>query len=133
MSEFSIVLLIKHPSMNPISISSELRLHPYSCFKAGEQIVTPSGKVMAGKYNHTSWLYKKDLEGDCSFPKELESFVLDIFPAKDFLIKLISENAFCNLCVQFPGDIHQGVSISYAILKKIVELKLNFEIEIFPK
>jgi hypothetical protein len=114
-------------------ITSELKLNPYSYSKAGEQIVTPSGKVMPGSYNDTSWLYKKDLEGDCPFPRELVDFILDIILAKDFLIKLISENAFCSLCVQFPGDIHQGVSIPYTILEKIVELKLNFGIEVFPE
>jgi hypothetical protein len=132
MRRFSIVLLIRHPSMDPKDISEALGLTPHSSWKAGEPRLTPRGTVLPGPHKLSSWNHIRQWAGDHSFAKEVENFVLELSVNRDFFTKLASEQARCELFVQLPGDASQGDSLSPSVLRQIHDLGLYFGVEVFP-
>ncbi len=53
---FELTLRIRHPSMDPATISRELRLEPEHSFKAGEPRTSTSGIAAAAVHGESYWL-----------------------------------------------------------------------------
>jgi hypothetical protein len=53
---FELALRIRHPSMDPATISRELRLEPEHSFKAGEPRTSVSGIAAAAVHGESYWL-----------------------------------------------------------------------------
>lgn len=132
MKRFAIILLIRHPNIDPAEISEVLGLQPHSSWKAGDNRFTPVGRPLQGTRQLTSWNYVKEWEGDYSFPKDLEKFVLQLVRHRSFFLRLAGEGARSEVYVQLPGDINQGGSIRPQVLTQIAELGFYFGIEVFP-
>jgi hypothetical protein len=53
---FQISLRIRHPSIDPAQISSELKVEPEHCFKAGEPRESGSGSALTCAHAESYWL-----------------------------------------------------------------------------
>lgn len=129
---FSIVLLIRHPHIDPKKISEELRLEPYGHAKSGEPRMTLQGAPLPGVHERSWWNHIFYYEGDAGFFEEMEQLVNRLALHKDFFHRIANEGGSSELFFEFPGDVNQGNTAKPTLLTQIAELKLNLGLEIFP-
>lgn len=132
MKRFSIVLLIRHPNIDPSVISDKLRLDPYSCAKAGEPKVTPKGTPLPGAWEWSSWNHVFEYETDKRFFEEMERLLARLTPHKDLFLKIAKEGGQSQLYFNFPGDVNQGDTAKPSMLKLMSEIELHLGVEVFP-
>ncbi len=48
-------LLIKHPTIDPSTITKLIGIDPFSCSKVGDQRRLPNGDLLPGTYKETTW------------------------------------------------------------------------------
>jgi hypothetical protein len=133
MVRFSIVLLIKHPSIDPTVITKELKLDPYTCGMAGKPKMTPKGLPMPGIWQLSSWNHIFDYEGDQDFFDEIERLLIQFAPHKNFFHKIAKEGGYSEIYLQLPGNINQGSSVKPSVLKLMADIELKFGVEVFPE
>lgn len=132
MKRFGIVLLIRHPSIDPKEISAELKLEPFSSCKAGDQKVTPKGTPLTGIWDRSSWNHVFEYEGDSGFFEETERLLAQFALHKDFFVRIAKEGGYAEIYLQLPGDVNQGSSVKPSVLKLMSELGLHLGAEVFP-
>ena len=132
MKRFAIVLLVRHPSMDPKEISRELRLEAFSAWKAGDQIKTPKGTVLPGTRERSSWNHVFEYEGESKLFEEAERVLSRLASKKDFFGRITKEGGYAEIYFQLPGDINQGDSAKPSLLKLMAELGLHLGVEVFP-
>jgi hypothetical protein len=132
MKRFSIVLLIRHPNIDPSEISEELKLDPYSSAKAGEPRVTPKGTLLPSISERSSWNHVFEYEVDTKFFEEMEKLLSRFILHKAFFLRISKESGSAQLYVNFPGDINQGDTAKPSMLKLMSELELHLGAEVFP-
>jgi hypothetical protein len=132
MKRFTLVLLIRHPSMDPAAISAALNLQPSNAWKAGDQRVTPRGTVLPGTHKHTSWNYVQEWTDDSSASDEMAGFVSRLDAYQQFFAALGAQGGYAELSVQLPGEMNQGGCISPLTLRQAANLHLTLGFEVFP-
>jgi len=132
MSYFRIVLLIKHPNIDPGFITSKLKLEPFSTSKAGEPRRTPKGTSLPGTWQDSSWNHIFKYEGDVRLFDEIERLLGQLSLHKDLFHKITSEGGHAEIYSQLPGEIHHGSSATPSLLMQIAELGLHLGVEVFP-
>jgi len=133
MKYFGVVLLIKHPSIDPAVISSELKLEAFRSWKAGESRATPTGTPLPGTWRDSSWNHVFSYKGERKFFDEIRQLLIQLLPHKDFLLKISNEGGRVEIYLQLPGDLNQGSSAEPAMLKEMAELGLYLGVEVFPE
>lgn len=133
MKRFSIVLLIKHPSIDPKAVSRELNLEHYACGMAGKPKINPKGDPIPGTWEQSWWNHIFDYEGNHDFFDEIERLLAQLASHRDFFVKIKREGGYSELYLELPGEAHQGSSAKPSILKLMAELEINFGVEVFPK
>lgn len=133
MKRFSIVLFIKHPSIDPKVISAELSLEHYACGMAGKPKISPKGDPIPGIWEQSWWKHIFDYEGDRDFFDEIERLLDRFVSHKDFFHKINKEGGYSEIYLELPGEPNQGSSAKPSILKLMAELGLHLGIEVFPK
>ena len=132
MTYFGIVLLIKHPNIDPMRITSKLKLKPFRSWKAGEPKRTPKGTLLPGTWQDSSWNHVFKYKGDVRLFDEIERLLIRLSPNKDLFHKITSEGGHAEIYLQLPGEIHQGSSATPSMLTRIAELGLHLGVEVFP-
>jgi Domain of unknown function (DUF4279) len=54
--EFTISLRIRHPSIEPLTITNTLGIEPQHTWKAGEARRSPAGEALGGNYRESYWM-----------------------------------------------------------------------------
>lgn len=132
MKRFSIVLLVRHPSIDPKEISAELRLEPFSSWKVGDLRTTPKGTALPGVREQSFWNHVFEYEGDSRFFEETERLLGQLALRKDFFVRIGKEGGYAEIYLQLPGDVNQGSSAKPSLLKLMAELGLHLGVEVFP-
>lgn len=132
MLKFSIILLIRHPSIDPSAITNQLGLNPSQFWRQGDQRTTPKGKVLPGAYSYTSWSYCFDFSGERSFFHSLKILLENLEQHKLFFEKITFEGGQIYLNINLRGDENIGDVISWQIMEKLGVLKINLGVEVFP-
>lgn len=132
MCRFIIVLLIQHPSIDPSMITSQLGLNPYRSWRQGDQRATPKGKILSGTYPDTSWSYCSDICRERLFFSHLKKLLEDLEKHQQFFEQIVAEGGQIYLNVHLAGDENIGDVMSYQLMERLVTLKINLGIEVFP-
>jgi hypothetical protein len=131
-ARFKIIVLIRHPDMDPNKISEELGLEPNAIFRAGDERTTPTGHVLSGRHTETRWNHIFRFQGTRELSSELENIVRVLAGHKSFFQKLSLQRGTLELYVQLPGDVNIGDAISWQILKDMADLRFSLGLEVFP-
>ncbi len=132
MKDFTIILLIRHPNIDPEDISRELKLEPRTVWKVGDQIRTPKGRVMSGHREYSSWTHVFERRTDSPFFEEVEHALSRLAPHKEFITRIINEGGYGEIYFQLPGQVNQGSSAKPSVLRLIADLGLYLGVEVFP-
>ncbi len=128
-----IVLLIRHPQMDPEDITRELKLEPNIAWRFGDQVKTPKGNLVPDIRKHTSWSHIIKTMGNRPFFEEVEHILLSLTDHKEFFAKILDEGGFAEIYLQLPGQVHQGSSAKPSLLRSIADLGLCLGVEVFPE
>ncbi len=130
--KFEIVLMIKHPSMDPARISTVLGKKPKHSWKVGEPRATPDGKRLPGVYPTSYWVSSEDVTGKRLFFKDVLELVSRLEPSSQFIAEIVDGGGFVSITVQLPGERNIGDSMDWPGLARIAALKIELGIEVFP-
>lgn len=129
---FDVELLIVHPTLDPVEISTALGLDAKFAHRVGDQRKAPKGALLAGTYQDTRWRYSRRHETpDQWFAGKIAELIDCIEPHKAFLKELRSTGGKTCLILQFLGDGYFGDEIPKAVLARLIDLELDFGIECF--
>ncbi len=130
---YEIRLLIKHPDIDPDSITSALGIEPHVSWRAGAPRKTPTGGNLPGVYRETAWSFSYRVEGSRRFSIDIEKTLERLVPHRQFLLGIVESQGQVTLIVNLPGDINIGSVLTLDALSKISELKIRFGVEVFPE
>jgi hypothetical protein len=150
-SPFEISLRIRHPSIDPDTISRELRVEPEHSFKAGEPRESTSGSALTATHAETYWLgelntLSSTLAGfteartrlareRLSASSESLSMALDVSVAAflrshaDFIRRLQSEEGQVSLLIELSTHSLSGFTLSTAFTRTLSELGVAVELD----
>lgn len=129
---YRIELFIIHPTLDPTQITAILGLDARYIHRVGDQRKTPDGRPLSGTYPDTRWRYGRRFEtSDQWFAGKLAELINYLEPHKEFLTKVRATGGRSCIIVMLLGDGYLGDEIPQDLMKKMVELKLDFGIECF--
>jgi len=123
----------RHPSIDPAEISQRLALEPYSSCRAGEPRKTPTGVVLEGVHHETSWNHVFRFRGERRFSNKLEELLSRLSVHRHFLHRISGEGGSTRLFLELPGDVNMGDDIHWQTMQKLVDLRIIFGVETFPR
>jgi Domain of unknown function (DUF4279) len=131
---FDVELWIVHPTMDPARIDEELSIEASVVHCVGDQRKTPKGTLLTGTYGDTRWRHSRRFEtSDQHFVDGVMALVADIEEHKAFFHELRSTGGRACVIVQFLGDGYFGDEMPRDLLKRIVDLELDFGIECYTE
>ncbi|ALG68206.1 DUF4279 domain-containing protein [Beggiatoa leptomitoformis] len=129
---YKVVLLIEHPSIDPAIITEQLGLLPFRHQRFGEPRMTPTGTPLAGLWKNSSWSCRLECDGKRAFFKNIDEFVTKLDTHRKFLSNLVLSGGSVYLGISFLGRNNIGDVLSWQSMEKMVKLKIDLGIEVFP-
>ena len=130
---FVIRLLIKHPSIDPGSVTAELGLQPRVTHLVGAGRMTPAGAPLSGVYKESMWGWSERIERKRAFFEAVAELVHKLESHAPFISDLIHGGGSVEMIVHLPGDINIGSVLPWTEMKKLAELRVDLGIEVFPR
>ena len=132
MGDFSLRLVIKHPTMSLRIITSELDMIPTQGHTVGEPRVTPTGRKLEGVWNETFFGYKLVFRGRRDFFAEPIALARSLLRRSEFLRKLRDEGGTISIYIDIYGYRNFGDTIAFEEMKLFSSLGIDLGIELFP-
>lgn len=129
---YSLVLTIKHPTIEPATISEALGLSPTRSWTAGEPRTTPAGTVLPGVNPASFWSLSEARTGHREFFAAALDMVQNLERSVDFLSHLTDSGGIISIVVQLPGKVNIGDQIAPGELMRIARLGIFLGVEVFP-
>lgn len=133
MKRYRIILRIRHPKLDPAKITAALDQPPAVSWKAGDQCITPKGTQLSGVRTDGLWSLTFRYKGKKPISRSLEQIVDDLTCHKDLFYQLDHMGATSALYLQLPGDINNGDRVRPEVLRKLADLGIGLELEVFPE
>jgi hypothetical protein len=130
---YRVRLLIRHPHIDPDSITAKLGLSPSVSHMVGHERKTPTGTPLPGVHKRTTWSYSVRVEGKRFFSEDVADLVSRLEESAAFLRELTDTGGSAELSVSLPGDVNIGDVIRWPDLQKIASLRIDFGVEVFPR
>lgn len=130
--KYSILLVIKHPSLEPDRITNELRMSPTASWVVGEQRSTPAGRRLSGVNESSFWSLKTEAYGDRFFFEGLGDFLTRLEENSEFVINLAETGGSIAIIIHLSGGFNIGDEMSWGDLDRLARLKVSLGIEVFP-
>jgi hypothetical protein len=130
--KYRIVLMIKHPNMDPARVSMELGMQPTNSWRAGEERATPTGQRLPGVNPMSFWTSSEEAMGDGLFFEDVLDLVRRLGRSSEFISQIVDDGGSVSVVVQLPGGINIGDELDWLGLTRIAALKITLGIEVFP-
>ncbi|MDD2816775.1 MAG: DUF4279 domain-containing protein [Thiotrichaceae bacterium] len=129
---YTMRLLIRHPSIDPKIITTELRLRPFRCCRFGDRRSTPRGNPLKGLWKDSWWTWNNRYRGNRAFFNSVDELLDRLEPHRAFLLDLVSSGGTISLILHIPGKYNIGNVLNFQSMEKMVNLKIVLGIEVFP-
>jgi hypothetical protein len=129
---YRIILRIRHADLDPAEITTALGWEPQSSWKAGDQAVTPKGTTLPGVRSDGLWSRSFEFKGRGNIAQNLDELVDHLIDSKELFDRLHQMQAQSALYLQMPGNTNNGDRIPCGLLRKLADLQVGLEFEIFP-
>lgn len=130
--KYAVRLFIRHPDIDPNEITEAFGLEPSHAWATGSPKVLPNGNTLPGRAKNSYWNYKDVVVDNNNFPKKFERIISILEKNKNFIEKIKKTYGEIEMDLQFYGGAHIGNVIDWDQLKRMVKLKINLGIEVFP-
>jgi hypothetical protein len=128
---FKLRLLIKHPTIDPDTITKQLDRVPNLTQRAGSKRKTPTGTELAGTYPVSAWQWSERFETD-DFGTAISHLIEQLQPRAALFHEIVETGGRTQLILDLPGARNIGSYVGSQTLKQMAELKLDFGLEVFP-
>lgn len=130
----SILLRIWHPSIDPNEISDLLQLHPDVAAKSGDSKVTSSGRTLVGVYKSNFWGYSQDYaRSEAGLFSPVQSLLGHLYGRREFFQRIAASGGKSEIYLQVCGAVNIGDTMPSAAMAAMVDLGIDFSIEVFPE
>ena len=135
--EFTISLRIRHPSIDPHTITKTLGIEPQHIWKAGDARRSPAGEALEGSYRESYWIARLMPEPKLSSGRSsVESVVLQTLAqlrrSHAFLEQLGTDGGVAELHVSLFARANFRLDLSVETLVTMGRLGLAVALEIHP-
>jgi hypothetical protein len=133
-NEYKISLRFRHPSLDPVHITSALGFTPSRCWRAGEPRHTPKGTPLGGNYSHSYWT-ARFAEGRWpgrSLAEAMSDLVDQLQARKDFFRQISSGGGKAELFVGWFFEGRGGVVFDCDLLSRMADLGIDLSLDIYP-
>jgi uncharacterized protein DUF4279 len=136
--EFTISLRIRHPGVDPSSITQALAIEPQHTWRAGEQRRGPAGEQLEGVYRESYWMGRLMEEPQLSSSRlSVESVLLQTLAqlrrAQSFLSKLDTDGGIAELHVSLFAREDFRLELSVQTLALLGRLGLAVALDVHPQ
>ena len=131
-ASYQIVLMVKHPTLQPDRISSELELQPEHGWMSGEQRRTPAARILPGLHTDSHWTVSKKVQSQMPFFEGALEFVELLERHRAFTRGISDSSGAVSIVVQLPGRANIGDEIGTQGLLRIASPNVSLGIEVFP-
>jgi hypothetical protein len=129
---YNIILRISHRDLDPAKITAALGWDPDRCWKAGDQAVTPKGTKLPGIRRDSLWSRNFRYKGTKHITENLIRILDHLISHESLFTKLDEMGTATALYLQLSGSSNIGACIEWEVLKKFADLRIAFELEVFP-
>ncbi len=129
---FGIRLLIKHPDIDPATITNELGLKPNLSWLEGDKRTSPLGTQLTGNYLQSAWGWSKRIDQKRDFFKEIANLGVLLQSRETFIASIIESGGNVMAIVNLPGDINIGSILNWSDMQRLAALRIDLGIEVFP-
>lgn len=130
---YVMALFIRHPSIDPKIITTELRLKPYRYWRFGARCSTPRGTPLKGLWTHSYWVWVNPYKGNRAFFNSADELLDRLEAHRAFLLDLVSDGGTVCLILDILGKHNIGDELSFRSMEKMVNLKIDLGIEVFSE
>lgn len=133
-SAYRLSFRVRHPQLLADKISSELRLHPRHQWNVGERAKNKENEEFGPIKRDTYCSYDVDYGCEVSgIANEVSRFLDDIEHCKEFLWQISNTGGAVSLYLAwFISNQMSGEIFTSPLLKRVSDLKISLEIEIYP-
>lgn len=129
---YMIRLLIKHPSIDPATITAKLGLAPTGMTRrSGAPRETPKGNPLPGLWHQSTWSHHIDIRDKRSFFDEVVQLLELLEPNAAFLSEIIDSGGAIEMTVDLFGERNIGDSLGADHLRRLGALRINLGVEVF--
>lgn len=132
-TSYNVILLVRHPDVDPGELSREFGLTPHVAFRKGSVRILENGKKLPGVSRDSRWNHVYRFSKDRRVGDALAHVMTFLEGHKGFIKKLCLQGASFELYVQLPGATNIGDSISWELLRRMSQLRVSLGIEVFPQ
>ncbi len=130
--QYSIRVLIIHPTLTSDEISRELNLQPRSIKSVGQPRLGRTGQSLGGVWPDTRWSVSEVRNGDRSFFKRLDKLLDRFSEHRAFLRRIAETGGRTNFIIDLPGQANIGDTLTERTVAKLADLKGSLGVEVFP-
>jgi hypothetical protein len=135
--EFTVYLRIRHPKIEPATITKELGIAPQHTWKAGDPRRNPSGEDQAGVYRESYWMGRLMDEPQLSSARmsvesELLQTLNQLRRSQPFLEQLSADGGVAELSVSLFARENFRLELSADTLALLGRLRLAVALDVQP-
>lgn len=130
---YSIILRIRHPTLDPATVTGEFGRQPDLAWKTGDPCRTPTGGPLPGTRSDGLWSQTFRDDGAKTIGSSLGKLADELSAHRKFFEELRERGVRAALYLQLPGDVNNGDRIPSETLGKLAVLNIDLEIEVFPE
>lgn len=136
--EFTVSLRLRHPTIDPLSITQRLGIEPQHTWRAGDPRRDPAGGALVGVYHESYWMGRLMEEPQLSSARvSVESVLLErlthLRRSQDFLEQLHAEGGIAELHVSLYAREAFRLELSGESLGLLGRLRLSVALEVHPR
>jgi hypothetical protein len=129
---FTVAIQIWHPSIDPRDLTHALGREPFRCWQAGMQRTSMRGTPLQGHWPETYWVARRRVQRQRTFLRAMLQEVEELEAQAALVARLLDEGGRVHLRVSLPGDANIGDSLSVELMRRLVALGVELDIEVFP-
>jgi hypothetical protein len=131
---YSFSLRLRHPSMDPETITTAIGLVPSRSWRAGDPRSTPKGTPLEGMNKETYWTAAicKGALPETPLPDAIAISLDNLSDKRSFLNRVRSEGGTVELFIGWYFDGQSGDTFSHHLMARAADLGIDFALDIYP-
>jgi hypothetical protein len=130
-TDFSLFLMVKHPTADLSDLPQALGLRAARIWKVGEPRVTPKGKSLDGLYRDSYCGLYLDHSGSATLPEAIASAIDQLRPNCGVIDTLIAGGGRFLLNVYWHSAFNTGEEFDASLLRALADMNISLGVDIY--
>lgn len=129
--KFEISLRITTSNIDPVDISTRLKLIPEFQHKKGEQRKTPKGELLKGVYENSYCCFAYNRVDDEELHSMLDRIVTGLMSHSDLFDKISVNGGHAEFFIGWYSPGNTGDLLNHELLNKLSQLKIDLALDVY--